>query len=169
MGRNQPVPEWKKDVDRDMRQYLVWDRIIAQQENIILTHQLTGIRTTPVYELREGQPGGPSVNQAERIAVDINLAERRIAAGKAYRANIERIIRDVAAGDEDRETFIRRYWFCGLNMSIRQRSACVTASLDYLAHHSWKTGKPGTPNRTFRNWRNELYRELAELMGYMLE
>ena len=75
MGRNQPVPEWKKDVDRDMRQYLVWDRIIAQQENIILTHQLTGIRTTPVYELREGQPGGPSVNQAERIAVDIDLAE----------------------------------------------------------------------------------------------
>ena len=79
--RRKPKPQWQIEVDKDMHQYLVWERIIKRQENLIENHRLVGLRTTPVYELRESSPGKQD-NQIEKILIDIDFAERKIQAGK---------------------------------------------------------------------------------------
>lgn len=160
------TPEWMKMVDRDMFLYVTWERIIKQQENIILTHRLSGLRTTPVYELREGSSGGESINQAERIAIDIEFAEGMIAAGKKYREDLEITVDLVAAGDPDKVTFIHRYWWTGPDRHIGPRSMLVCSALPFLAHKDWGTKRVTKPNSTFYAWREEIYRELADLLGY---
>lgn len=159
------IPAWWRDVDRDMRLYLVWERVIKQQTNIILTHQLSGMRTTPVYQLREGSSGGETVHQAERIAIDIDLAERKIAAGEKYRADLEETVRIAAAGDRDKETYIHRYWLTA-NLSVRARIGLVLEALPFLAHREWETRQITGPSRTFYRWREQIYDSLGELMGY---
>ncbi len=171
MGRKrgkpkEPTPDWQKQVDRDMFLRLTWERVIKQQENIILTHQLSGIRTTPVYVLREGSSGGENVHQAERIAIDIDFAERKIAAGKKYIADIEETARIAASGNPEKETFIRLYWWSGVNRHVRARSMLVVDALRFLAHREWGTGRPTKPNQTFYDWRKEIYAELRDLLGY---
>lgn len=161
-----PYPDWWKDVDRDMRLYLTWGRAIKQQENLIETHRLTGMRTTPVYELREGSFGGDNIFQAEKILIDIDIAEKKIAAGKMYRANIEETVRFAAAGDPDKETFIKRYWLTTANLTVRGRIDLVLEALPFLAHREWETGQITSANRNFYVWRENLYESLAELLGY---
>ena len=161
-------PEWKKQVDRDMRLYLIWGRTIEHQRNILLTLEMAGTRTIPVYELREGGETPSLASPVEKMAITKDLVARKIEAGLKYRAGMEEMVKFVAAGDPDKETFIRRYWWT-IEGTVKQRSALVTEVLPFLAHHSWKTGTPGTPNRTFRNWRKEIYERLGELMGYICE
>jgi hypothetical protein len=162
----EPMPEWMKQVDRDMFLYLTWERIIKQQQNIILTHQLSGMRTTPVYVLREGSSGGDNVHQAERIAIDIELAEAKIAAGQKYRADLEETVRIATAGDPKKEEFIKLYWWSGIDKRVRPRTMIVINALRFLAHREWGTGRVTGPNRTFFDWRKEIYEELGSLMGY---
>jgi len=162
----EPMPEWMKAVDRDMFLYVTWERIIKQQENIILTRQLSGIRTTPVYVLREGGSGGESINQAEQIAMDIEFAKKKIAAGEKYRDDLEETIRLVAEGDPDKETFIRRYFWTGPDRRIGTRAKLVVAALPFLAHRDWGTKRPTKPNRNFYVWRDDIYMSLADYMGY---
>jgi len=161
-----PIPDWWKAVDREMRLYLTWERVIKQQEDIILTHRLTGLRTTPVYELREGTPGGPTTYEVEKIAMDIDFAERKIAAGMAYRANIEEIAREAAGGDPAKETFIHRYWLTVRNLGIKGRIAMVLDALPSLACQNWETGQRTRPSRNFYVWREKMYDELGELLGH---
>jgi len=160
-----PIPDWWREVDRDMRLYLAWERVIKQQENLILTHRISGLRTTPVYELREGTPGGPTSFETERIAIDIDFAERKIEAGTAYRANIEEIVRTAAGTDPAKETFICRYWLTS-NLNIRGRIDLVLDALPFLACKNWDTGQMTRPNRNFYAWREKLYEELGRLLGY---
>ena len=159
------IPAWWKDVDRDMRLYLVWERVIKQQQNIILTHQLSGMRTTPVYQLREGSGGGEVIHQAERIAIDIEFAETKIATGEKYRADLEETVRIAAAGDPDKQTYIQRYWLAA-NLSVRARINLVLDALPFLGHREWGSGRVTGPNRTFYRWREQIYDALGELMGY---
>lgn len=161
-----PIPDWWKDVDRDMRRYLTWGRVIKQQENIILTHRLSGMRTTPVYELREGTPGGPTNFEAEKILIDIDFAEKKIAAGQQYRADLEETIRLAAGADPAKETFIHRYWLTSLNLSVRGRIDLVINALPFLACRNWDTGQLTRPNRNFYAWRESCYKALGELLGY---
>jgi hypothetical protein len=162
----EPLPEWIKQVDEAMFLYVTWGRVIKQQENIILTHQLTGLRTTPVYELREGSSGGETTYQAEKIVMAIDIAAAKIAAGNKYRADLEETIRLVAGGNPDKETFIRLYWWTGISRFVHARAALVIDALPYLAHREWGTGRVKKPNRTFYDWRKEIYEKLGELLGY---
>lgn len=162
------MPEWKKLVDRDMRLYLTWGRVMEHQADLLLTLELTGARVTPAYELREGSAGGPAMNQVEKIAVTKDFARKKIAGGQQYRANLEEIVRIAAGGDPDKETFVYRYWLTS-ETTVRQRSALVVAALPFLAHRSWKTGKIGKPNSTFYAWRAEMYEKIGELLGYFGE
>lgn len=169
MGRRKhpkrtPKPQWQIEVDRDMHQYLVWERVIRRQENLIATHRLVGLRTTPVYELREGTPGKQD-NPIEKILIDIDFAERKIQAGKQYRADLEEIVREVAAGDTDKETFIRRYWWTSLYCPIRARISYVLEALPFLAHREHGTGRITGPTRNFYVWRDEIYDRLGEMLG----
>jgi len=150
-----------------MRLYLVWERVIKQQQNILLMHRLAGMRTTPVYELREGKGSGESIHQAERIAIDIEFAENKIAAGLDYRANLEEIIRLVAGGDADKLTFIRRYWWTGgTSLTRRARIMLVLDALPFLAKKEWGTGQITKANDNFYKWRDKVYDGLGELLGY---
>jgi hypothetical protein len=159
-------PEWMGKVDRDMFLRLTWERVIKQQENLILTHELSGMRTTPVYVLREGSSGGESVHEAERIAIDIEFAETKIAAGKKYIADLEETVKIIAAGDPNKETFIRLYWWTGINRHIGPRKMIVVEALRFLAHREWGTSKVTGANQTFYDWRTEIYAKLRELLGY---
>ena len=164
-GTRKKKPEWQKQVDADMRLYLTWGRTIEHQTNILLTLELSGVRVTPVYELREGKGTGPVMHQAEKIAITRDFAERKIAAGKAYRVNLEQIAREAAGGDPDKETFIRRYWLTA-DVQISIRTRYVTDALPFLAYRNegaW------IPNRTFYRWRDSIYERLGELMGYLPE
>lgn len=163
--RERKHPDWWKDVDRDMRLYLTWERVIKQQENLILTHRLSGLRTTPVYELREGQPGGATTFEAEKIAIDIDFAERKIAAGTKYRATIEETVRQAAGADPAKELFIYRYWLTTI-LSVKSRIDLVLDALPFLACKNWETGQMTRPNRNFYAWREKCYEELGRLLGY---
>lgn len=165
----QPAPEWWREVDRDMRLYLTWERVIKQQENIILTHRLSGMRTTPVYQLREGSPGGPTAFDAERIVIDIEFAETKIDAGNQYRENLEKTVRLAAEGDPAKVTFIERYWLTTTNLGVSGRKRLVIEALPFLAHQEWDTGRATKPNRNFYIWRAKLYDALGELLGYRKE
>lgn len=165
MGR-QPNPGWWQDVDRAMRLYLSWERVIKQQENIILTHRLSGMRTTPVYELREGSPGGETTHEAERILIDIDFAGQKIAAGTKYREDLEETVRLAAEGDPAKVTFIERYWLTTTNLGVSGRKRLVIEALPFLAHQEWGTGRVTKPNRNFYIWRAKLYDALGELLGY---
>jgi len=161
-------PEWKKQVDRDMRLYLIWGRTIEHQRNILLTLEMAGTRTIPVYELREGGETPSLASPVEKMAITKDLVARKIEAGLKYRAGMEEMVKFVAAGDPDKETFIRRYWWTA-ETTVRQRSAMVVAALPFLGHRSWKTGRVGKPTSTFYSWRGEIYEKLGELMGYWTE
>lgn len=160
-------PQWQKNVDRDMRQYLVWSHIIQQQQNIIFAHRVTGLRTTPVYELREGGTSSNPANQLERIMIDIDFAERKIAAGEKYRAHMEEIVRITADGDRDKETFIHRYWWTAPNLSIHRRISCVLEALPFLGHREHETKRTTGPTRNFYVWREQIYQGLGEMLGYL--
>lgn len=160
------MPDWMKLVDRDMFLYVTWERIIKQQENIILTHKLSGTRTTPVYVLREGSSGGETIHQAEKIAIDIEFAETKIAAGRKYRADLKETVDLIAAGDPAKVTFIERYWWTGPDRHVEPRKMLVCSALPFLAHQEWGTGRPTSANSTFYAWREEIYKELADLLGY---
>lgn len=162
----EPMPEWMKKVDKAMFLYVTWGRTIKQQENIILTHKLSGSRTTPVYELREGSSGGEVTFQAEKITMDIEFAEMKIAAGDKYRTDLEETVHLVAGGNPDKEIFIRLYWWTGVSRFVHARAALVIDALPYLAHREWGTRMPMKPNRTFYDWRLEIYHKLADYMGY---
>lgn len=163
-----PNPNWWKDVDRDMRLYLTWGRAIIQQDNLIETHRLTGLRTTPVYELREGSSGGGIITfEAERLLIDIDFAEKKIVAGKQYRADIEETVRYAAAGDPDKETFIKRYWLTTANLTTRGRIDLVLDALPFLAKREWGTGRVTSASRNFYVWRENIYAALGELLGYI--
>lgn len=149
-----------------MRLYLIWGRVIRQQENIILAHKLAGPRTTPVYELGEGSGRGESITQTERIIQDIEFAEAKIAAGQKYRADMEETARLVAGSDADKLTFIRRYWWTSLDMARRARIMLVLDALPFLAKKEWGTGRPTRANDNFYKWRESLYEGLGELLGY---
>lgn len=164
----QPKPEWQRQVDHDMRLYLTWGRTIEHQTNILLALDLTGQRVTPVYELREGKGSGPAMHQAEKIAITRDLAERKIEAGKAYRATLEAIAREAAGGDPDKEIFVRRYWWTA-DVQISIRARYVTDALPFLAKKDWGTRQNTKPNNTFYRWRDCIYEKLAELMGYLPE
>jgi len=167
MGKpKEKMPEWMKKVDRDMWLYVTWERIIKQQQNIILTHELSGMRTTPVYVLREGSSGGEITHEAERIAFDIDFAETKIAAGQKYRADMLETVNQVAAGEPDIKEFIRLYWWTGESRYIEPRKQMVIHALPFLAHREWGTSRPTKPNSTFYAWREEIYRGLADLLGY---
>ncbi len=168
-GNRKPMPEWMKQVDSDMFLYVKWGRIIEHQQNILRTLELTGPSMTPVYELREGTPGGDTIFQQEKWVIAKEVCQTKIDAGLNYRASLDEMVRAIAAGDKDKETFIRRYWWTGDNRDIRSRTALVLDALDFLAHKDWKTGKPGTANRTFGNWRKDIYAKLAENMGHWPE
>jgi hypothetical protein len=159
-----PKPQWQIEVDRDMHQYLVWERVIKRQENLIATHRLSGLRTTPVYELREGSPGKQD-NPIEKILIDIDFAERKIQEGKQYQADLEEIVREVAAGDTDKETFIRRYWWTSPYRPIRARISYVLEALPFLAYREHGTGRITGPTRNFYVWRDEIYERLGEMLG----
>lgn len=160
------MPEYWKLVDRDMFLYVTWERVILQQQNIILTHKLSGMRTTPVYRLMEGSSGGENTHEAERIMIDIDFAEKKISAGEKYRADLEETVWLACDNDPDKETFIRRYWWTGPNRSVYARKMLVVDSLPYLAHREWGTGRVTKANSTFYEWRREIYEKLGELMGY---
>lgn len=149
-----------------MRLYLIWERIIKQQENIILSHKITGLRTTPIYELRGGSGGGERINQADRILQDIEFAEAKIAAGMKYRAEIEETARMAAGGDSDKLTFIRCYWWTSLDTTRRARIMLVLDALPFLAKKEWGTGRVTKANDNFYKWRETIYQALAELLGY---
>lgn len=159
------MPEWMKKVDRDMFLYVKWERIIKQQENIILTHDLSGMRTTPVYVLREGSSGGESIHEAERIAMDIEFARTKIAAGQKYRDDLVETIRLVANGDFDKELFVKKYWLSSPDKRISTRAKLVIAALPFLAHREWGTNRPTKPNRNFYTWRDDIYMSLADYLG----
>ncbi len=167
MGKpKEAMPTWMKNVDRDMFLFVTWGRVIKQQQNIIMTHELSGMRTTPVYVLQEGSSGGESIHQAERIAIDIEFAETKIAAGQKYRADLQETVNMVAAGDPAKVTFIERYWWTGPDRRIGTRSMLVCSALPFLSHREWGTSRPTKPNSTFYAWRDEIYREMADLLGY---
>lgn len=153
-----------QQVDKDMGLYCTWGRVIAQQENIIQTHRLLGPKTTPVYELREGSAGGPTVFQTERIVQDIVSAEAKIAAGREYRSNLEETARYIAAGDPGKYTFIQRYWWTLPNAPVRRRIGLVTEALPFLESRS----RDGfvRANRSFYRWRDKIYDQLGIVLGY---
>jgi hypothetical protein len=153
-------------VDRDMRMHVVWGTIIEHQTEIMNDYLLNGSRITPTYELQEGSPGGDSTCQNERIVMNFLTANEKIIKGTHYRAHMETIVRQAAQGDADRETFIRRYWWAGDSTLVKIRSQLVLDALPFLAHSTWRTGRPGSPNRTFYRWQSEIYQTLGELMGY---
>ena len=173
-GTRKPKPEWQKQVDADMRIYLTWGRTIEHQTNILLTLELSGVRVTPVYELREGKGSGPVMHQTEKIAITRDFAERKIVAGQKYRATIEAIAREAARslskGDSETqkeyETFIKLYWLTAdTRVSIRARY--VIEALPALKTKNKKGN--WIPNRTFYRWRDSIYERLGELMGYLPE
>jgi hypothetical protein len=169
MGRRKKhqKPQWQKDVDRDMRLYLVWAHVIRQQENIILSRRATGLRTTAVYELREGGACSSPENQLERMMIDIDFAERKIAAGEQYREHMEEVVRLVAGGDADKETFIKRYWWTSVNSPVRAKISYVLEALPFLAYRNQSTGKMTAPTRNFFVWREQIYQGLGEMLGYL--
>lgn len=156
------MPEWKKNVDRDMFRYVKdgWALEHAQEE--IKRLRLTGLRTTPVYELREGSPGGPQDAEIETWAERLEAAEQMIAACTSYRKHMETMIQALFGADQDKLTFVKRYWWSSeRNRTIYVRTALVLDALPFLAE---KGGK--RPNRTFWRWREEIYMTLADYMGY---
>lgn len=117
------------------------------------------------YDLIEGRRGGPVNIPEENIAINILEIEELIRRKRDYIETIEEIVTDALPEEEYRQ-FLKLYWWtCSRHTPIRIRMAVVMAEmpfLEYVDHNRCRRKRD-----LFYDWRNRIYRRLAESLGYL--
>lgn len=160
-------PEWKKQVDKDMRRYVTCEYTIWHNEELIkqLSEQLTRITTS--YIKQEGTPGNELITKEEEYLIKVENYEEVIKKCKEYREHIEKSIQALFGDDPDKLVFIERYWWKTLNRHDTPRIKLVLSALEFLKKYDRDSGRRVMkPNQTFYRWREEIYAGIADLFGY---
>jgi len=158
-------PDYEKKVDQDLFAYRDAHRIIKIQTDKLETIALTGRKVTATYELIEGGRGGPVNIPEENITLKILECEELIRRKREYIETIEAIIADSLPEAEYRQ-FVKLYWWtCSRHTPIRMRMAVVLAEMPFLEYVD--TRRRRRKRDLFYDWRNRIYRRLAEALGYL--
>ena len=163
MAKRPDRPAYEKRVDRDLAQYARCRLAIAHQSANLELYRSLGTRITTSYE-NDGGKGGPVTWKDEEVVIRILEAERIIQHCADYCNAIDAVIRRVFQGQDDKQMFINIYWLWNPGTKVKWRIDKVLIEMPYLGYIDKKYRRK---RDRFYDWRNQIYRELAQAFGYL--
>jgi len=164
MKMRQPLPEWKKKVDQALWAYSKAKRALSFQE--VLISELEFSTFIPSVTQEDGNAERKWTEEEYRL-FELEQARHRRDILRRRKENIEAILDWAFPENSEKRVFIEAYWLTHAGTEIQIRSAHVLEKLPFLAENSDRGILRG--NRNFYYWRDDIYHDLAEVLGYLPE
>lgn len=158
------MPEWKKQVDQTLWTYSRVARAVSYQQVLIAELEATVLGKRMDLEWK-GQ-GGQKAPQ-EKLVLELEQAKERYRMLVKKRENILRILDWIFPPGTEKRLFVEAYWLTSASTEVQVRVGCVLRVLPFLGE--WTEHGTAHGNRNFYYWRNSIYQELAEGLGYLPE
>ena len=154
-------PAWQVKIDAAIYRYCDDPQTIRIAQNRIKELQLTGIKTTAQYVLREGSGGGEATFKEDRYILELEQLHEQIAISKERIRLIDKILAEHF--DAEERTFIKLFW---LDVPVPDRGAVWTRNLMVIHIIGWlrDPDKKTIPGREYWRWRARIYQKWWELL-----
>ena len=169
MGRKRDLhtsrtaPEWKKQVDQTLWAYSRAERALAYQQALIAEMESSALsKRTAEWESRgNGTLRAPQ----DQLLLELEQSRERDRMLSRTKENVEQILDWVFPEGTEERQFVEAYWLTSSSTEVQVRVGCVIRALPFLGDQTENGGWHG--NRNFYYWRNRIYQELGEGLGYL--
>ena len=152
------VPEWKRAVDRTLWTYRKADYALTYQETVIDELEI-------LYASEKIGKSEADKAELEKIRIELERAKAIHRILLRRKENVGQILDWVFPKETEKRKFIEAYWLTYAGSEVQIRASLVLEILPFLGESTGKGTMRG--NRNFYYWRNKIYYELAESLGYL--